>query len=375
MITNIDKNLAQQIVMAVKDVCGYDINFIDINGTIFASTNEKRIHTFHEVGLNVAKTGEIIEVDSDNSYTGSYKGINIPVSHNGMIIAVIGISGEPNEVRKFAYLAERITILFLREQELNTRSRTLSEQRSYLIHALIKDENINWKYLLKSLNDMKIDTKQEFRFIFIQLHPRYNFKNISMIEQQIFKLFEQTNVSLYTYEYPNQYYALISKDHFKEYSTIYKNFGNVHHDILKIGIGKSTLIYHTILSYKTSQIALKSISSRKQGISDFDNLTLEILLGQIDSQTAKEYFHKTIEPLTDEELHLLHVYYENEMSLSKACDALYLHKNTLQYQLNRIHKKTHLNPRKFKDAVLLYLGIELQINHNNSLSDFLPFLQ
>ncbi|MCM1894391.1 MULTISPECIES: helix-turn-helix domain-containing protein [Dorea] len=50
------------------------------------------------------------------------------------------------------------------------------------------------------------------------------------------------------------------------------------------------------------------------------------------------------------------------MSLIRTCDKLYLHKNTLQYKLNRIHKITGLNPRKFQDAVLLYLAVLLRTN-------------
>ena len=47
------------------------------------------------------------------------------------------------------------------------------------------------------------------------------------------------------------------------------------------------------------------------------------------------------------------------MSLVAVCERLYLHKNTLQYRLNRIRKVTGLNPRDFEDAVILYLGLKL----------------
>ena len=57
MITSVDSALAQQIVNTVKDVCGYDINFISENGEIFASTNTSRIGTFHEIGKKAAFSG------------------------------------------------------------------------------------------------------------------------------------------------------------------------------------------------------------------------------------------------------------------------------------------------------------------------------
>lgn len=135
MITQIGKQLATQIVDTVHDVCGHDINFINRNGIIYASTNTSRIGSFHEIGKKAADTKTVIEVQDNDHYEGTSSGVNIPVTHNGYLIAVIGISGSPDEVRKFAYLAEKITRLLIREQELNAASRTLSE--SALIWFLI----------------------------------------------------------------------------------------------------------------------------------------------------------------------------------------------------------------------------------------------
>ena len=148
MITHIDRKLAQQIVNTVKDVCGQDINFIDTNGIVFASTDAKRIGTFHEIALKVASTGNTHEVLYNNIHAGSYEGVNLPVYHNGKIVAVIGISGPPDIARKYAYLAERITSLLIREQELNAYSRNEADKKNYIIQTLLYGENINYEYLL-----------------------------------------------------------------------------------------------------------------------------------------------------------------------------------------------------------------------------------
>lgn len=47
------------------------------------------------------------------------------------------------------------------------------------------------------------------------------------------------------------------------------------------------------------------------------------------------------------------------MSLLGTSQKLFLHKNTVQYKLNHIYQKCGLNPRVFKDAVLLYLALQL----------------
>ncbi|MCB5500176.1 PucR family transcriptional regulator [Dorea formicigenerans] len=52
--------------------------------------------------------------------------------------------------------------------------------------------------------------------------------------------------------------------------------------------------------------------------------------------------------------------FDHEQSLSRTSEYLYLHKNTLQYKLDRIHKICGLNPRSFRDGVILYLALRLK---------------
>ena len=68
MITQIGKQLATQIVDTVHDVCGHDINFINKNGIIYASTNTSRIGSFHEIGKKAADTKTVIEVQDNDHY-------------------------------------------------------------------------------------------------------------------------------------------------------------------------------------------------------------------------------------------------------------------------------------------------------------------
>lgn len=154
MQIKIDHSLATQIVNTVKDVCGQDVNFIDQSGIIFASTNPERVGTFHEIGQKAAATGNTIEVSSDNSFYGSQKGINMPVYHNQSLLAVIGITGEPDTVRKYAHLAERITNLLIREQELNMISRNQNDKRQYIIDSLIRNQNLHMEYIQSLLTEI-----------------------------------------------------------------------------------------------------------------------------------------------------------------------------------------------------------------------------
>lgn len=66
------------------------------------------------------------------------------------------------------------------------------------------------------------------------------------------------------------------------------------------------------------------------------------------------------EIITDKELfRTVKTFLDCNMNLSEAAKKLRLHRNTLIYRLNRIKKEAGLDPRKFKDAVQIKLGLML----------------
>lgn len=359
MVTSIGKDLATQIVQTVKDVCGQNVNFIDSSGTIFASTDENRIGTFHEIGQKVAQTGIPIEVDTDNDYLGTHKGINLPIYHNYAILAVIGISGNPDEVRKYAHLAERITRLLIRERELGAMSKSQADQKHYLIDSLIRNDLSNQEYRNHLLKEFKISLSSDKRILLLQINPRYNLTNISMLDQIVFPFFLKLGLSLYAFHYPNEYVAIIEDEDFVKNTGILESFSQNQKELLNISIGKKTALSELSFSYDTSLVAMHSLSDREHNYAVFDDLTLEIILSTLDDKTRTEYKEKTISSLDEKEMELLKIYFDEDMSLAKTSERMYIHKNTLQYKLNTIYSKSHFNPRKFEDAVLLYLAIRM----------------
>ncbi|MCD8082144.1 MAG: helix-turn-helix domain-containing protein, partial [Clostridiales bacterium] len=69
---------------------------------------------------------------------------------------------------------------------------------------------------------------------------------------------------------------------------------------------------------------------------------------------------KILAGLSEEDCSVMRVYFEEDMSLASACEKLYLHKNTVQYRLNRIADQSGRKPRHFRDAVLFYLALKLR---------------
>ena len=366
MTANIDQTLAQQIVNTVKDVCGYDVNFIDCSGMIYASTDETRIGTFHKHGKIAAQRGDSMEVNEDSEYFGTHRGVNLPVSYKGSILAVIGITGNPEEVRKYACLAQRITRLLIREQELNAFSRTQSEKRHYVLHSLISRNPQNYPYILHCLEDFKISKDSPKRILILRLvtdpHPNI----LPPAESQITELFSQSNIVLFSFEYPDKYLAVTKESDFIRYKEKLMAFAANHPDTVQIAVGKAAKGISLADSHFSAITALRSMSGAGGNFTVFDNLSLELILSSVSSNDRAAYLEKTIGTLSQTEQDLISAYFEEEMSLSKTAARLFVHKNTLQYKLDHIYRKCGLNPRKFRDAVLLYLALRMKSCYNST---------
>ena len=360
MTPYITRVLAQQIVNTVKDLCGQNVNFIDCSGTIFASTDETRIGTFHEIGQQAAQSGSVIEVRENDRYTGTQAGVNLPIYHNHKMIAVIGITGNPDEVRKYAKLAERITRLLIREKELDAFNHSEAEKKSYIIRALIDQEDIHPEYLRENLSKWNINEKNSWQLLRLKLSVAETSSFSHSLDNTVQQLFLNLDCQLFTFIYPDEYLAVIDSEVFHRERKLLTDFAQKHTDTLCIAVGNPVLIHNLSDSAFSSEIALKSLPTGKN-YAEAAGLDLELILASINSRNKKAFLEKTLDKLSPEDLELLRVYFSCDMSLKKTCEETYLHKNTIQYRLNHIYKKCDYNPREFQDAVRLYLALKMRL--------------
>lgn len=357
MPASIDRFLAQQIVDTVQSVCGQAVNFIRQDGIIVASSCPERIGTLHEVGRTAARNRTVQEVTVAQG--GSQPGINLPILHNGQLVAVIGITGNPQEVRRYAHLAERITLLLIREQELSDYSRTQSDKRRYAMDALLKPGGSDEAYLAELLQDLGVDVDRPKRLVLLRLYPSPTC-TLSVLESEAEALCRNLGSVLYHFYYPDTLAALLDDGALPRAGRALQDYAAAQGGHCKIGVGKKVPLGELALSWSTARTACRSIPEKGPFYKVFDDLTWELVLADLQPDTRRALLQKTIAPLDEADRSLLRVYFAQELSLQKTCDALFLHKNTLQYRLNRIQKRCGLNPRGFRDAALLYLALHAE---------------
>ena len=115
----LDKNECQKIVDRVIIILGKNINIINAEGIIIASGDKRRVNTFHK-GAKLAafeKKEVIVEEKNLNAYQGCRKGVNLPIYYNDEVLGVVGITGEPSEVRGYGIIVKELVELMIHENE------------------------------------------------------------------------------------------------------------------------------------------------------------------------------------------------------------------------------------------------------------------
>lgn len=96
----------------------------------------------------------------------------------------------------------------------------------------------------------------------------------------------------------------------------------------------------------------------------FEKLDLGRLLYNVPEDEAMAFMNRHIDPdvletIDEAMLHTLHVFFENDLSVTETAKQLFLHRNTLIYRLDKFSASTGLDVRRFSDAVSCCLALML----------------
>ncbi len=350
----IRRSTAQQIVEAVRDVCGCDVNFIDRDGVIFASTDPERTGTCHEAGRRAAESGETVEIaaDQEAGWMGVRRGVNLPFFYRGECIGAIGITGDPESVRRYGQLAQKITALILREHELEEQSRDREARLGCLIRALTRGEPLSHEYFQEMTAEYGLNEEDTWHTVLVRTQAG------SPAERAVRDMFRSTGSPLFCSAYPGEHTLILTREQLQKSVSSLRSLAESWPSAVKIGAGCGAPLREQSRSFRAAGVALSSLFG-EQNLAFYDQLCLELLLGTVPEEARSRFLEKTVGDLSERDRKVLEAYFSSNLSLKAAGEVLYMHKNTLQYQLDRIWRETGLNPRNFQDAAVLYLGLRL----------------
>ena len=359
MPATIQTQLAQQIVDTLKTICSHDINFIATDGRISASTDPARVGSYHEGGREAARLGKVVTIDADDPDRNLRHGINMPIRFHGDTVAVIGITGVPEEVRRYADLAQRLTLPLLREHEIDARNYDTRTQTGYLVRALIDRGTVTPDFTSEVLARNGLSDRGElWRTVVIRLREAHE-SPLSAIEAAVQAAVTATGKCLYSYRFPNEYVLLIREKEAARWQRAMADLAAGWPGDISVGVGSARRLSRQDLSFQAAQLALISLGAG-ENFASYESVRLEILLGSVPRTASDAFISKCLRDLDPADQQLLNTYFAAEMSLKETARRCFLHVNTLQYRLKRIRDRCGLDPRRFRDAATLYMALRLQ---------------
>ncbi|WP_268796859.1 sugar diacid recognition domain-containing protein [Pseudomonas huanghezhanensis] len=127
----LDHALAQNIVDRAMAILPCNVNVMDYLGIIIGSGEAERLYTRHEGAQLVLANRRVVEIDSHTArqLAGVKPGVNLPLMLDHTLVGVLGITGEPEEVRVYAELV-KMTAEMLMEHRRQQADEQWRQQRS-----------------------------------------------------------------------------------------------------------------------------------------------------------------------------------------------------------------------------------------------------
>ncbi|WP_059106137.1 CdaR family transcriptional regulator [Shouchella shacheensis] len=351
----ITKELAQEIVSRTMAIIDCNVNVMNPEGIIMASGQPERLFELHAGAKEVLEKEREVEisVSEASDVKGTKPGINLPIHFQGEIVGVIGITADPEVIRGFGKLVQMAA-------ELSLNQAYLTEQLQW--DRRLKEE-LGWQLFSGSFSDTTaFDRRARAAGFAIPLPSRPWYVHIDehstlATEQQIHTLLQNED-QLFRLESGN--YVLLEA--YPEKERLLRTLGQVEEDqpfsFASGPVEHQLSDIHRGYARARSTWKSGSLLSPKERVYRFEDYLLDTMIVEWSEGEDSEFFYKLyekLEPFKDLR-ETLRLFYAHNGETQRIADALFVHRNTVQYRLQKIEALTGKQPRRIRDLLELYVA-------------------
>jgi carbohydrate diacid regulator len=367
----LNKTTAENIIQEMRHVVDYHINIINNNGFIIASTDIRRVNNYHEAAFMVLnhQYKELI-VEHDEQYEGCKRGVNLPIYFSNEIIGVVGITGKPEEVVKYARIIQKMTEMILHEY-FDLWNRSNNEQIKLVFANDLISGNFHSSLfeIEERLLKYKLQVKGPFTVALIKYakNQATNENSIldtarhNIVKRYISEKLEQRN-SLVAFK--NESFIIISNltldEIAKELDYLCQKVQEIHDVQLLCTIGNMYNSYEDIPRSFNESIGILQYLHDAVGVYQFSQSSLEFAINHIPENLKKTFKNQVFNQCESTEISefadFIRNYFMSNGSLSVLAKKYFIHKNTVQYKIQKIKDRTGYDLRVYSEMLTLYLA-------------------
>ncbi|MCC2255749.1 helix-turn-helix domain-containing protein [Ruminococcus sp. CLA-AA-H200] len=376
----LEVSLAEKLIEQITRYTSYNVNIMNEEGIIIASRNPERIGTFHEPAWQVIHGGkDIITVSDDNDYPGVSRGINMVIDIDGKREGVVGVTGEPEEIRPVALIIKMSIETMIRYESQKMRSlrrQTKKERLTDLLTGKDAPDPSVLRDLLRELNypenvpriPLLICVPEPHRqnvFDFLRRSPGRNSQDISL-------LYENDSVLIFKYpesdrpDNPDKLFSVCRRE-IEEYAEQVLGFCSHCGVECRIFVGtlqRSASRYHT--AYRHCHWLREHTDGT--GVIWFYDHAAQYLSQCLPAKELDQIFSAFDATLSDDLkksfIELTGSLIRTDFNIAAAAKLSFMHKNTFVYKYNKIRDSLGFNPQNSPEdkwlMICLYLYLTRQ---------------
>lgn len=388
--------LVQPIADKASRLLGHTVVITDPQGEVLGAGPATVPPGLRQAARHAAATGQRVYLPlPEDQDTRALPGVALPLRHQDEVIGVLVISGDPLEVGRYGELVQNLVeVAYQQSVQAEVRQWEITAAET-LVHDLLAYTEESGRADLLVHRTRMLGLNLDLPRVVLIIHA-YNLNELAETPGTAGGARRRTPQSLALQalkeslrDTPQDLLAPFEHDRLIVLKTIaptapaaatrrqLKELGSYLVDLLisrcrlecSIGIGE----YHPGLtglaeSYRDALQALE-VGRRlapEPGVYLVEELRLGHVLAGIRDAARQRFVQGALGELGEQSnkdstlIHTLMVFCAENLNVSEAARSLFLHRNTLLYRLEQIRKLTGLDPRRFEDAVQLYLAVRLR---------------
>ena len=376
----IPRKQMQKIVEELEGTIQKNINIMDETGCIIASSDLSRIGTYHSGAQRVIrqKLDELVISDADE-YAGAKNGINLPIIIEEKIVGVVGITGEKEEVQILGKIIQKMTKILIMDSYQNIQKKNMENMRNNFLFSWLfgnddsgeSEENLQLRGQLLGI-DIDFDrVVVVFGVIEKKLHAQpKDAEDEQRLYDQVIREIKRCLKKEANHPVCQIGTKIIGFFHSSDQQEILKYAQEIIYNVEKqyscqlyAGVGAvGTNRLEIRRSYREADTACNlAMRLKNKKIKVYSDVDIELLLENISKQDRELFVKRIFKDCEEEEtvrwVQLLRCYSENNGSITKTAEDLYIHKNTLQSRLSKLKEATGYDPRNIVESIPLYIAM------------------
>ena len=373
---SIDEKIARKLLKEIMDNINYEVNINIMNeyGEIIASGDEKRIGKIHLGALDVIRNAKSMEYFDyiDNDTESSKPGVNIPLFINNEIIGVVGVTGNPKEIKLIANMVKMLTeILIRREIDIDKQILKQTTLNNYIYKIISKDYHnyVSSINIWAENNNYSFDIDRNVCLLKIENNGKYDMYKISeylINKLQNIKYFYKQDIITYI---GNKQFIIIksfnSKEKIQDKKKIINYFFTSLRNEINIDIKFSAMCGCIVNNLEDMHKSFEQANFLFNYIAHTNNNTYFIEDYMLEYIILNEGYFSSYMILKN----TLNIINKNiafketiitmsncDMNINKTCEKLFMHRNTILYRMKKIKEILDLDPiNNHMDRIKFYI--------------------